>query len=111
MKELLFTVTKKDCDWQYFRTGGHGGQHRDKTSNGVRVVHRLSGATGESTEFREQYENKKAAFKKMAESPRFRNWCKQEAARVTGQAAELEKRVDEMMRDENLLIEYGVYDE
>ena len=30
-KELLFSVTKDDFDWDYFRAGGKGGQHQNKT--------------------------------------------------------------------------------
>lgn len=76
MKTKIFSVTKKDLDIQSFRTGGAGGQHRDKTSNGVRVVHRESGAVGMSTESRSWNENRRVAFRRMAESNRFKMWLK-----------------------------------
>ncbi len=58
---LAFSVTKADCEWQYFRAGGKGGQHQNKTSSGVRVIHHPSEARGESREERSQLQNRKAA--------------------------------------------------
>lgn len=91
---------------QTFRVGGAGGQHRDKTSNGVRIVHRASGARGESREERSQAANKSKAFRRMAESPEFRAWVRVEHARRAGQ---IDQAVKEAMRSEHLVIEYGPF--
>jgi protein subunit release factor B len=64
-KMLLFSVTKKDLDVQTFRSGGKGGQNQNKVESGVRIIHRASGAVGESREYRDQPQNKKAAFQRM----------------------------------------------
>lgn len=40
-KQLLFSVTMKDCDLQTFTVGGPGGGGKDTSSTGVRIVHRL----------------------------------------------------------------------
>jgi hypothetical protein len=40
-KQLLFSVTIKDCDVQTFTVQGGGGQRRDKKQTGVRIIHRL----------------------------------------------------------------------
>jgi protein subunit release factor B len=74
-RELILSVTVKDCDVQTFRAGGNGGQAQNKTDSGVRIVHRPSGARGESREGRSQLQNKRAAFRRMAESPEFQRWC------------------------------------
>lgn len=74
MREKLLTITKRDLDIQSFRPGGAGGQHRDKTSNAVRVVHRESGAVGESSESRSWHENRRIAFGRMARSQKFMSW-------------------------------------
>ena len=68
------SVTIDDCEVQTFRAGGKGGQHQNKTSSGVRIIHHPSGARGESREDRSQLENKRKAFRRMAESLLFQSW-------------------------------------
>ena len=75
-KQLWFSVTAKDCEFQTFKASGKGGQHRNKTETAVRCIHIASGAVGECTEYREQKINKKLAFKRMAESPKFKAWLR-----------------------------------
>lgn len=71
MKELLLSVTLKDCDVQTKRGSGKGGQNRNKRDTAVKIVHRASGAVGESQEQRSQLQNKRAAFLRMAQTPVF----------------------------------------
>ena len=104
-KELLFTVTASDCDWQYIRGTGPGGQKRNKTETKVRCTHRASGAVGESDLTRSQHENKKIAFRKMAESKEFYVWHKLETARRLGDKLTIEEKVDRAMAETNLVIE------
>jgi peptide chain release factor len=104
-KELLFSITASDCDWDYIRGTGPGGQKRNKTETKVRCVHRASGAAGESDLTRSQHENKKIAFRKMAESKEFRLWHKLETARRLGDKVTIEEKVDSMMNDKYLKIE------
>ena len=78
-KAKLFTVSIKDCDVQTFCAGGKGGQHQNKTETGVRVIHRASGAVGESRETRSQLTNKRAAFTRMARSLKFQLWVRRQA--------------------------------
>jgi hypothetical protein len=70
----VLTVTISDCDVQTFRAGGKGGQNQNKRDTGVRVVHRASGAVGESREHRSQLDNKRAAFGRMARHPKMTIW-------------------------------------
>lgn len=104
----MLTVTRHDCKWSYHRTGGHGGQHRDKTSNGVRVVHPPSGARGQASESRSQAENKRTAFGRMAETSEFKAWVRLEHARRIGA---IDQAVKDALRSENILIEYGPFSE
>lgn len=104
-KELLFSVTAADCDWQYIRGTGPGGQKRNKTETKVRCLHRASGAVGESDLTRSQHENKKIAFRKMAESKEFRIWHKLETARRLGDKISIEEKVENSMNENNLKIE------
>lgn len=102
-KELAFSVTIKDCEVQTFRSGGKGGQNQNKRDTGVRIVHRPSGAVGESREHRTQLENKRAAFRRMAEHAKFRAWV---SIQLVGYDEAL-RAVEEMMkRDEDFLVEY-----
>lgn len=73
-RELLFSVTLADCDVQTFAAGGPGGQHQNTSNTGVRVIHRASGARGECREERSQLQNKKAAFRRMTQQPKFKVW-------------------------------------
>lgn len=110
-RELLFSVTKKDFDIQTFRAGGKGGQHQNKTNSGVRIVHRASGAVGESREHRSQLQNKKTAFLRLVATPEFKRWHKIETAKRLMNRQSLEDWLDEQLRPHNLRIEYGPFGE
>lgn len=73
-RKPFLSVTLNDCDIQTFAAGGPGGQHQNTANTGVRIIHRDSGARGEARDSRSQHENKKAAFRRMADSPKFRLW-------------------------------------
>ncbi len=103
--ETILTITIKDCEVQHFRSGGKGGQNQNKVNSGSRVIHHPSGARGESREFREQLQNTRAAFRRMAQTKEFQTWARMESLRRLGVHAEIERRVDESMRSENLLVE------
>lgn len=60
-------ATKKDFRYDYFRSGGKGGQHQNKTNTGVRITHIPSGLSSECRETRSQLTNKERAFRKLAE--------------------------------------------
>ena len=97
-KELLFSVTAKDCRWDYYRGSGAGGQHRNKTNSAVRCTHLKSGAVGQAEDSRSQHDNKKTAFTRMAKSSKFQKWVRIEACRVTGKLAEIEEWVDHELK-------------
>ena len=97
-KDLLFSVTAADCDWSYTKGTGAGGQKRNKTSSAVHCHHKPSGARGYSEASRSQLDNKREAFRKMAESEEFKNWHRLEVNRRTGVLAEIERRVEQELR-------------
>lgn len=90
-RELVLSVTLADCDVQTFRSGGKGGQNQNKRDTGVRVVHRASGARGEARDERSQLQNKKLAFRRMAESSTFRAWVKLRLGRDDLTRAEVDR--------------------
>nr|WP_308531106.1 peptide chain release factor-like protein [uncultured Paenibacillus sp.] len=101
-RELLFTVTLADCRVDTFRSGGKGGQHQNTTDSGVRITHLASGAVGESRDERSQHMNKRTAFRRMAESEKFRKWHRIECARLMGRLDEVQREVDRAMNPKNL---------
>lgn len=109
MKQLLFSLTAKDFEFQTFCTGGNGGQHRNAKQNGVRCIHPPSGAIGEHRDGREQFRNRQEAFRKCVESKAFKSWHKTETLRRLGVLRDIDKKVDEMMQPENLKIEEYVH--
>jgi len=103
-RELLFTVTRKDFDVQTFRSGGKGGQHQNKVESGVRIVHRASGAVGESRTDRSQHRNKRLALERLVRTAKFKVW----QARMVHELASgktIEQKVDEAMESGNLKVE------
>lgn len=103
-RKLIFSVTIKDCSVSAMTDGGPGGQHQNKCATAIRVVHSPSGARGESREFKSQHANKKAAFRRMAETKEFQTWVRCEAARRMGEKS-VDEVVEEMMSPQNMKIE------
>jgi len=108
-KQLLFSLTKKDFRVDTFRAGGKGGQNQNKTESGVRITHIESGAVGEARDSRDQSTNKKNAFERLINSKKFKNWHKLKTAfmlqGIRDGEAEIERRVNESMKDENIRTE------
>jgi protein subunit release factor A len=69
-------ITIKDCIVQTYRGSGAGGSNRNKRDTAVRIIHPPSGALGQAEDERHQLQNKKLAFRRMAESDEFQRWAK-----------------------------------
>jgi protein subunit release factor B len=104
MKELLFSVTKKDFEIKWFSGKGAGGQSRNKNQMCVRLHHPHSGAssTGQSHKSREQ--NLREAFNTLIKSPKFRAWYQQKIWQALNEVS-IEELVQEQMKPENLKVE------
>jgi hypothetical protein len=103
-RKKLFSVTLDDCEIQTFTAGGPGGQHQNTSNTAVRIVHRASGAVGTSRTERSQLQNKKAAFRRMTEHPRFKVWLNREIFRLDGKPSP-EEQAEKDMAPENLRVE------
>ena len=105
MKEKLFSVTAKDCNFEYYRGSGAGGQKRNKTSSACRCKHIASGAIGQSQDERSRKINQRLAFKRMSETKTFQNWLRLEIAKVTGAKAESERYADQEINSTRIITE------
>lgn len=98
-RKLLFSVIASDCEWNFIRGSGAGGQKRNKTSSAVRCTHKKSKAVGYSEEERSQRQNREKAFERMANTKIFRDWVHIEVSRITGAEREVERKIDmEMLK-------------
>jgi protein subunit release factor B len=107
-KEYVFSITKDDFIVQTFRSGGKGGQNQNKVESGVRIIHPASGAVCESRNHRDQPQNKKEAFGRLVQSPKFKAWHRIETAKrmlSIKDRRELEAQVDFLMADRFLQVE------
>lgn len=105
-RERVLHITVHDCDVQTFRCGGKGGQNKDKRDTGVRIIHRPSGARGECREERTQLQNKRTAWRRMAESPEMKLWIRKAHSEAV---VKKDREIEDLMRSENLLVEYGPF--
>lgn len=83
-RELLLRVTKKDLTETAIRGSGPGGQHRNKSSTGIRLVHKASGARGEATDSKSQHRNRMAAWARLRETPEWKAWYRTALAEAYG---------------------------
>ena len=104
-RKLLFSVTEKDCRFDYYRGSGKGGQKRNKTSSAVRCTHVDSSAVGQSDDTRSQHRNKSIAFGRMANTTKFKNWHRLESARRTGEMKRIDDAVAAALANRNLIVE------
>lgn len=95
MRELLFSITKKDFDVNWFSGKGAGGQHRNKHQNCVRLKHRDSGVIVTGQNSRSRKENIKAALQNLVNHPKFKIWHTRKVNEELG----VFDKVDGMMKD------------
>ena len=104
-REKLFSVTKKDCTFKYYKGEGSGGQKKNKTENCCQCTHKKSGAQASSEEGRSKDFNTLNAFKKMTETPKFKSWLSLEVKKVTGELDKIKKKLDYEMEN-NVTVEF-----
>lgn len=54
-----------ECEVDFVRAGGPGGQHRNKRFTGVRLLHRPTGVLAQATERRSQAQNLQVALQRL----------------------------------------------
>lgn len=63
--ELNLEKILKESKVSFYRAGGPGGQHRNKTETGVLIKHLPTGVTGSASERRSQAQNRKEAEERL----------------------------------------------
>jgi len=103
-KQKINICSAKDFDISYYCGSGPGGQARNKVASGVQLIHFNSGAIGRASDSRSQSENKKNAFLRLIETPKFKFWLAKKKFEIKNQQT-IEESLDKELSPENLKIE------
>jgi len=60
--ETEVTIRPEDIEWDFFRSGGAGGQNVNKVSSAARICHKPSGIVVSAQTERDQYQNRQVAL-------------------------------------------------
>lgn len=99
MKELLFSLTKKDFEVTWFSGTGCGGQYRNKHQNCCRIKHIETGIIGTGQSNRDRIANQKEAFNSLYSNPRFQAWLNTRISESLLDKKEIVRKVDKAMQN------------
>ncbi len=98
MEEVDVDLRPEDIEMQVYRASGAGGQHVNKTSSAVRLIHKPSGIVVSCQEERSQLQNRAKCMAMLASK-----LCEAERARVEGAiTSERRAQVGAGMRNERI---------
>lgn len=96
--EVYFELNPADIEMQVFRSSGAGGQHINKTSSAVRLIHKPTGTVVECQQERSQFQNRDRAMQ-ILRSRLYEEKVREQEEAVT---AERRSQVGTGMRNERI---------
>ena len=98
MEEVDVQLNPADVEMQVFRSSGAGGQHVNKTSSAVRLIHKPTGTVVECQQERSQFQNRDKAMRILAS-----RLYEAEQEKIAGEfTAERRSQVGTGMRNERI---------
>ena len=84
-------INESDIEMQVYRASGAGGQHINKTSSAVRLIHRPTGMVANSQEERSQLQNREKALNRLKAmvAAKIEEEHEAELARIAGRQAQV----------------------
>lgn len=98
-REKLFSLTRKDFKFVPFGASSKGGQHANRNKCYMRCTHEASGAVGLGQKYKSQKQNKKLAFRNMANTEKFKKWIRSKGLRMMGVIGQIEAEIDMSLKN------------
>jgi protein subunit release factor B len=96
--QLTISALKDEVEITAFKSGGPGGQHKNKTESAVRLKHLPTGIIVVATESRSQFKNRELAWQRLIEKLAKRRQKRKPRLPTRPSRAAKEKRLEEKMQ-------------